>query len=186
MKVEASRFRDQLLDITKEEIPRHWPLLRDLNQENPHEIRDNPIEPESDVVLDDFNCFEYAFDLIRSSEYKAALDYQKGWKIRPVGADVNFVQYLLENSALTELTAVDNDVSCVIIYFNGVEPTHAGKFNNSRVRSKWGRGLLLEHNFDEVPSSYGDNVKFYESLLLDDCIDVFVDFAKANGIPYKD
>lgn len=185
MKLKRSKLRDLLTNITNAEVPEHRSLLQNLNQKMQHDICDNHLDPERDVLLDEFNCFEYAFDLSLSSVYRAALDFQHGWKINPVGADHRFVQYLLDNSELAELAASDSDISCIVIYFNGVAPTHAGKFINDRVHSKWGlRGLLLEHNLDEVPSSYGDEARIYERLPVDDCIDAFARFAVPNGIEY--
>ena len=105
-------------------------------------------------------------------------------EINPIGADKKFVEYLLTRRDLyeVEFEGVKNDY--IIIYFNESELTHAGKILRKRVVSKWGKGLLLEHEIHEAPAIYGNEVKFFKKLSLDNCINTFIEYAESNGIEF--
>lgn len=45
------------------------------------------------------------------------------------------------------------------VYQHGI----TGKFNGGKVISKWGTGFLCEHAVAEVPSKYGDDVRFFRA-----------------------
>ncbi len=157
----------------------------ELKNKIPHQIAEVHGETPGNLLGNEFNCFEFALDLILSDEYKDCLDYQQGWKIRPVGGDASFAKYLIDNLFLKE-RAKAGDGSNIIVYFDLNGPTHAGKLNTGVVTSKWGCGLLLQHAINEVPSNYGNEARLYQDLNIDDCIDAFIEFAKENGIPYED
>lgn len=185
MKLDDSELREELSVITKRDVKEHHALLMELKNKIPHSISEVHGEIPGNLLGDEFNCFEFALDLILSYEYKACLDYQQGWKIRPVGGDISFVTYLIDNLFLKESTKAGGG-SNIIVYFDLNKPTHAGKLNTGIVTSKWGRGLLLQHAINEVPSSYGNEARQYQALNIDDCIDAFIEFAKENGISYED
>lgn len=182
MKLYSSELREALSEITKQDVQGHYELLMELKVKIPHQISEvHGVTPDN-MLRDDFNCFEFALDLILSDEYKACLNYQQGWKIRPVGGDVAFAKYLIDNFVLKERAKADDGPS-IIMYFDLSLPTHAGKLNAGIVTSKWGRGLLLQHAINEVPSSYGNEARLYQVLNINDCMDAFIEFAKENGIP---
>lgn len=183
MKLDNSILREALSAITKQDVKNHQELLLELKNKIPHQIIEVHNETLGNLMGDEFNCFEFALDLILSTEYKACLDYQKGWKVSPVGGNASFVKYLIDNLLLKEYAKTSGGFN-IIIYFDLNGPTHAGKLNSDIVTSKWGSGLLLQHAINEVPSIYGNEARQYQDLKIDDCIDAFIEFAKENGIPY--
>jgi hypothetical protein len=185
MKVDNSELREALSKITKQDVEKHHALLMQLKNQIPHQISETYGEIPGNLLGDNFNCFEFAFDLILSVEYKACLDYQQGWKIRPVGCCSDFAKYLMDNLILKECAETGNKPN-IIVYFGPNGPTHAGKLETSIVTSKWGSGLILQHAIYEVPSTYGNEARQYQELNIEDCIDAFIEFAKENGIPYED
>ena len=185
MKLDNLELREALSAITKQDVKKHHELLMELKNKIPHQIVKVHDETTGNLLGDEFNCFKFALDLIFSTEYKACLDYQKGWKIRPLGGDASFAKYLIDNLLLKECAKACGG-SHIIMYFDLNGPTHAGKLNSNIVTSKWGRGLLLQHAINEVPSIYGNEARQYQDLNIDDCIDAFIEFARENGIPYED
>ncbi|MBW1888574.1 MAG: hypothetical protein JRI52_09540, partial [Deltaproteobacteria bacterium] len=166
------------------EVSEHEKLLKDLQNTFPHSIVKSTLYDINQLLIIDYNCFEYVFDLIYSETYKATLEYQQGWKINPIGADKKFVEYLLARRGLYEVEFEGAKNDYIIIYFNESEPTHAGKILRKRVVSKWGKGLLLEHEIYEAPAIYGNEVKFFKNLFSDNCINTFIEYAESNGIEF--
>lgn len=185
MKVDNSELREALSEITKQDVVRHHALLMELKNKIPHQISEVHGEVPGNLLGDKFNCFEFALDLILSKEYRACLNYQQGWKIRPVGGGADFAKYLIDNLFLKECAEAGDEPN-LIVYFDPNGPTHAGKLETGIVISKWGCGLLLQHAIYEVPSIYGNEARQYQGLNINDCIDAFIEFAKENGIPYED
>jgi len=70
----------------------------------------------------------------------------------------------------------------VVVYFSNAVPKHAAKMNGSRVVSKWGLGHLWEHGLFEVPSIFGDDVRFFKRLARRAAVSAFVEFAKSLGV----
>lgn len=177
-------IRQSLKDITSKEVSEHEKLLKELQKIFPHFITISALDNSTQLLISDYNCFEYAFCLIYSETYKATLEFQKGWKIHPIGADKKFVEYLLGQVGLQEVRFEGIKDDFIIIYFERGEPIHAGKILRKRVISKWGKGLLLEHEIHEVPAIYGNEAKFYEKLSIDRCIDIFIEYAELHGIEF--
>ncbi len=72
-----------------------------------------------------------------------------------------FMRHLLGQGILRENSVPLEDA--LALYFDTDKPKHAGLMkSDSRVSSKWGLGHLWEHGLREVPSSYGDDVRFFE------------------------
>jgi hypothetical protein len=73
------------------------------------------------------------------------------------------------------------------MYFNQGRWTHVGRTAGpARAISKWGVGLLYEHDLSEVPEQYGDEVRFFHNPGLDASLDLFVRYAKARGMQFED
>ena len=47
-----------------------------------------------------------------------------------------------------------------VVYLEGDTPKHFGQLQGNKVRSKWGRGRILNHGLWEVPLTYGSKVKY--------------------------
>jgi len=48
-----------------------------------------------------------------------------------------------------------------------------------RVVSKWGEMAVFEHGLDEVPSGYGDNVRFFEKPEPQKALGLFLAYARS-------
>lgn len=80
----------------------------------------------------------------------------------------------------------ESDSEGVIIYFsNEYKPIHAGRFNNNRVLSKWGTGLVFNHEMFEAPISYGDNIRIYKFVDNPAMLDHFYGYAETKGIEFR-
>ena len=178
--IDTRKLRILLAQITAEDISRHARLLEKLKTTSGHSIRLVQTDPDQQFHLKEFNCFEYALNLVYSVEYAGICDFEEGM-FRPIGANDEFAIYLLDNKIISEIPESKAASSDLLMYFKDGKPTHAGKLNRSMVISKWGKGLLLEHEVFEVPAVYGENVRYFRSLCLDDCEDAFVAYAKTKG-----
>lgn len=153
-------------------------LITDLAETHPHEIRC----PEANEA-NEYNCFEYAFELVDSQKYRriAQTDADVGREIFFAGTE--FARFLIEGGAREEITEAELRPGDVVIYLddNGA-PKHAGKIApcERRVKSKWGGGLFLEHGLSEVPESYGNTVKFYRRIPAAQAEQEFLEFVKSR------
>lgn len=146
-------IRDRLQTITEVmDLALHGPLLAELTAEIPHTVLlVQPADPEND-----FNCVMYALDLV-------------GWVDPPTSAlgryfaSTAFLRSLIEGGELQELQECAVDV--LAVYLRGAEIRHIGRVcANGRIRSKWGAGHTYEHELWEVPSTYGDVIRYYASI----------------------
>ena len=154
-------LRSELSAITRENPLRHPEMVASLARKHMHSI--SVVRDEAGQVHRILaNCFEFAFGLRQFDEYDniTLCDYQEG--LHQFVANSKFVAYLLEKGILKECST--RPEGNLALYFNsGGKPTHAGLLvGEDRIRSKWGIGLLWDHELWEVPSSYGDNVRYYE------------------------
>ena len=140
-------LRSLLAEITVQDICLHANLLENLRLRLEHTIVPLVIDPEIACAPEDFMCFEYALGLIFSKEYLGIRKHEQETRmIRPLGADEEFVAFLIEKKYLTEIQRKHAEDGDLIMYFHQGKPTHAGVLAGSkRVISKWGKGLLLEH-----------------------------------------
>jgi len=184
MFIEQCPLRKHLQEITEKDVSEHERLLEALRLKIPHSIEVVLFEEREGMQVSDFMCYEFAFDLYNFREYKNILE-RLPWRINPIGADKKFVIFFLRNNSLEEIQIKrDGDF---IIYFEKNQPTHAGKLTKNRIRSKWGKGLILEHEIDEVPELYGNEVKYYKSISSEDLIDLFISYAEEeHGIEFQE
>jgi hypothetical protein len=105
-----------------------------------------------------YNCFAYALNVVDSGPITDILrrDAQLGC---PVG--VKFGTDLMERLIKNEILAPGGENESLIVYFTDGRPSHAGRHQDGRVRSKWGIGCLWEHDIWDVPSSYGDEYQLF-------------------------
>ena len=174
-----------LNEITKQDVSEHEKLLNDLQMRIPHSIEVFILGKSEELQVSEFMCFEFAFDMIYSKRYRDVLEYQRGWKIRPIGADKGFFLFLERKNAIQEKPLGDAKHNDLIVYFKDGQPIHAGKIRKNRVRSKWGTGLLLEHEIYEVPELYGNTVRLFEPISLENCIELFIDYAEEQGLQFQ-
>lgn len=133
------------------------------------------IVPRPDLRQDS-NCFAFALEL--------SADLLK-WARRKVLVDGCFVKVLIHRGALKQTSQRSGDGS-LILYFHNENPipsipeipTHAGVFAGSVVRSKWGTGLVFEHEELDVPDDYGSDTRYYQRPLLDQVEEILVEYAR--------
>ena len=127
-------------------------------------------------------CFEYALRLVFSAEYLSIKEFELRTRIHPIGASAEFMVFLLEKQYLAEINEKNAKCGDLIVYYEAGKPTHAGVLKESRrVISKWGKGLLLEHQLFEVPAIYGNACRIFERPELSVCEDAFIEYAETMG-----
>ncbi len=180
---ELNKYLDE---ITQKDVSKHETLLIDLKHRFHHSIKVISSQEYKGVKISDFMCYEFAFGLFNQIEYRSVLEYQRSWKLHPIGADEKFLLFLENNNSIKEIKLGDINDGDLIVYLKNNQYCHAGKLIKKRVISKWGKGLLLNHEINEVPAKYGNSLKYFRSIYLEDCINFFIDYAKARGIPFEE
>jgi hypothetical protein len=97
--------------------------------------------------------------------------------IRETGPAGAFVAYLVDRH-LSEISHEETQNGDIVVYSCAAEIAHPGKFNGGKVISKWGTGFLWEHAVAEVPSRYGDDVRFFHAPQWPLAEQAFVAYAK--------
>ena len=168
------RLRVKLEQITRQEFEKHPNLIANLHSEYPHSIELATEVAPLNVPLLHFTCFNYAFDLLDSNVMRVVNAFPK---LLSDGQFVsNLVKHRLEEFSATEIRNGD-----MVMYSDEKEIKHSGKAFSGFVISKWGRiGYLWRHRLFEIPSSYGDNVRFFRRLDRSVSEQVFLDYAKSK------
>jgi len=72
---------------------------------------------------------------------------------------------------------------CLVCYFSKAGWQHIGVISESgRVASKWGTFPLYEHDLAEIPTEYGDRVRFFNRPTAYEALSLFLDFARECGL----
>jgi hypothetical protein len=155
----------------------HRDDLKAITQEIPNTI----CVLDHELSEDRFTCGMYALGFELSEEYTAIAGYELGLTY----AGPEFFEWLIANRHFDEATiGAEGDL---VMYFSQDRWTHVGRMAGSeRAISKWGTGLLCEHNLAEVPEQYGDEVRFFHHPGADASLDLFVRYAKARGVPIEE
>jgi len=101
-----------------------------------------------------FNCFMYALRLHQSNMWLTSININIEKSVELI--DSCFLGFLRRRGAIVrhDLTLIREGT--IVIYENYGLIAHAGvTAANGRITSKWGDGLLFNHEPQEVPSSYG-------------------------------
>ena len=100
----------------------------------------------------DCNCVMYAFDF-RMEEPST-----------PFGrfyANTDYLRWIIDQGHLVEALGATAD-GRLAVYWNGESVKHVGVVRaGGRIASKWGIGFLYEHGAWEVPSTYGDSLRYF-------------------------
>ncbi len=174
------KLRERLREITENEknhgnnIGIQLNLIKDLSNEIPHSIK----LVEEAIVGDDnswgYNCFIYAFDLRnKTAETK--------YITQDIFPNPKFTRHLVDNF-LTEISLNNAENDNYIVYFENSHPKHAGKVNNYKIVSKWGTAHRWSHALFEVPSDYGDEIKFFKKMSENDIYEIFKKWAESELI----
>lgn len=152
--MDLRKLRDKLQEITcNGNIDKHSLAIEALQLEFAHTIR---LISFADPALPQ-NCFVWALDLC----YELA-HWVGTWDLPELFAGSKFVQELIPH--LTSVPKSDVAEGDLVVYFEEEMPTHAGLIKKSKVISKWGSGHIYQHDQLEVPSSYGNDIRFYRKL----------------------
>lgn len=172
-------LRQRLQQVTdRDDISKHLELVESLKPKYKHSL----LRVDFDAEVDRYTCAVYAFDLVDDPTYIEIATYGLGKTF----AGREFVEYILDNSVLTKLGDSDQRSGHLAIYFDNGEFRHVGKVQNrNRIISKWGTGLLWEHDTWEVPVSYGNEVYFYAVPSTCTGPDLFCAYAATQGF-YRD
>lgn len=175
-------LRHKLTEITVQEVSLHADLLEQLSLKHKNTIARLPIDDGISCEQEDFMCFEYALRLVFSAEYLGIKEFELRTRIHPIGASAEFMIFLLERQYLSEIEEENAERGDLVVYFEEGKPTHAGILKESRrVISKWGKGLLLEHQLFEVPAIYGNECRFFKRPEVAACEDAFIEYAETMG-----
>ena len=167
-------LRDELDRLTDDPDPDcHLELLAKLSKSYPNNIRiierANPSQR--------YTCYMHALGLGYQPDYINIA--QSG--IGKIFANSAFVLFLIHRGYLQERTSGTSSTGDVVIYFASGVPQHAGiAKGNGQVESKWGLGHLYEHSVWEVPTKYGDEVKFYCAISKGLTPRHFLEYAKGK------
>jgi len=131
-----------------------------------------------------YTCLMHALDFVEKPEYLSVAILMSP----NIHAGKKFAEWLLARGALEEIRAVSIPVGTLVMYFDeGGAFTHIGVIvEGNRVQSKWGTLGLYEHNLFDIPSNYGDSVRYFGPLPYEVAIELFFDYAKENGIEFRD
>jgi len=146
--------------------------ITELGLRLPHSITLVSKAIPGDAATYSYTCFQHAFEL--TAPPKLIVDIATLW--RHVYPNSKFVAYLIEHH-LEEVSAGDVRDQGVVVYFNGGVARHAGRVQGDSIVSKWGTAHLWRHALYEVPSAYGDKVRFFRPLCREDSQEAFVRFA---------
>ena len=158
-----AEFRDRLQEITdkytKARLNEQVKEISDLRIEYYHNIELVQIADPNNG----FNCFALCFGIARSEKTQHLAKY---CDIIP---NSKYANYLIEQ-VLQEIRPNDSQDGDYVVYMHDNMPTHVGYFLNGRIVSKWGSfGHTWKHDLWEVPSSYGNEARYFRQLQKENC-----------------
>jgi hypothetical protein len=110
-----------------------------------------------------FNCYAYALGVSNERRY---LDLARRYQTS-VLINSDFVADLLRSGELAEVQLADVQPNDVVLYFAGDLLKHGGRVVSVKpsmvVQSKWGPHEVHEHPLLELPTDYGDRVRYFHS-----------------------
>jgi hypothetical protein len=123
-----------------------------------------------------YTCLVYALGFNGDATYSAVM---KTASPKEPFAGKDFFDWLVANKHLIQIEDGSELAGDLIVYFNSRnEFKHIGILSDKRrVKSKWGELGLYDHEVFEVPASYGDDIKYFESIQYDVAIAAFKQFA---------
>lgn len=165
------------LDRITETLPadKHPEAIGSLQRETGHTIQ----LLESYHPVNRYTCAVHAFCLTEHPAYLAVASWGRG----DVFAGSEFINFLLIREMLSPKLPGQEMRDDYIIYFDETGFRHIGRISeNARVISKWGTGHLWDHGLWEVPSTYGDDVRYFSGLEPTAARDLFMQFSESKGV----
>jgi hypothetical protein len=156
-------LRDSLTKMTKNgRVETHESIIESLAAKYQHTIK----VVRSNAPIDRYTCVMYALDVANDDEY---VEVTMAAPREDIFASPRFLDWLVQAGRLRRLR--DPSPRALVIYRKRGQTKHIGvMLDNSRVRSKWGLGLLYEHGELEVPDSYGSTRHYYGRLSRDEAM----------------
>ena len=146
-KLKGSKQLRKLLDAipskSSNDIALHSKHVEDLRKQCAHSIK--CVE---DAGGNRSDCFSYALEI--PSKILIATD-----RIILVEFFSSPILKLLKESR----KSIDGGL---VVYFSDDKPKHIGVISNGRVVSKWGKNPAYNHALLEVPTAYGDKIRYYQ------------------------
>jgi hypothetical protein len=173
-------LRERLHGITLNlNVELHAARIEALRAEIPHTV----FVRESCAPTDRYTCGVYVFDLIEDPTYIDIASFGMGTTY----AGKEFIDYLLRTGLLAEKAGALITAGDLIMYFQDRQFKHVGRMQSaSRVISKWGTGLLYEHDTWEVPADYGETIRYYQGPDKDESLELFLSYAKSRGFRFEE
>jgi len=174
------QLRERLACITRELAPDEHPAeIERLREEIAHSIE----LLEGAAPISDYTCAVHAFDLIQDPTYESVATFG----LCKTFAGKEFIHFLLDQELLEERALDDRAGGRLLMYFEGGDFQHIGTLlAENRLVSKWGMGHLWEHGIWEVPANYGDELRLFEAPADGAGLDLFIEYAKAEGFEFRD
>jgi len=168
-------LRIELQKIAEEDVTTHRAKIDQLSSGVNCSIR---VLPDYDhTSREKFNCFEYALGLTEQlPNFRLAdlADYG-------VLADWRFIDYLREQDILHEKPIDDLHDGDLVIYIKETKAEHSGKWKKGRVISKWGSGLMYDHEPYETPLNYGEP-RYFKAIPFRETKDLFLNYARGKNV----
>ncbi len=163
-----------------ESIPvnQHLEKIQDLASVTGHSIK----VIDSFYPIEDYTCVVHSFQLIQDPLYVSVAEFGLG----RIFAGSEFIYFLLDQSLLCECQCDSVLKDNLVMYFQNESFKHVGlALDENRVLSKWGTGHLYNHLTWEVPTSYGNKVRYFKKFSAGEGLDLFVLFAESKGLKFK-
>ncbi len=161
-----TELRTALL-IEAETISRHCALVRGLKSQFKHTIRSLE-RPE------DGTCATYALNLLEA--YRPLVRELQYFGIRP-GSE--FIRWLIDGDRLSQILAIREDA--LVCYFREGAWQHVGiAIAGGRINSKWGTYAVFDHKLSEVPTDYGDDIRFFVRPSARESAGLLFEFARSK------
>ncbi len=176
---EKAVLRDRLQTMVENpDVARHPALLAELTRECPNTI----CIKKSPHWIRCYTCLVHVLEFTEKPEY---VEIERD-EIDDINAGPVFAHWLIAGRFLVELSQAEAGDTDFVFYFNEGAWKHAGLWSRSgRVLSKWGIGLLYEHELNEVPMGFGNDVKFYKRLQYNYAFVLFRRYVKEKGHPLE-
>ena len=172
-------LREKLQHITDEFPVEQHPLkIQELSPSYGHSIK----LVDSQCPIAEYTCVVYSFGLTEDPTYLSVASFGFGRTF----AGAEFIHFLLDRRLLTERQTGQIFTGDLVVYFDGALFKHVGKvLASSQVLSKWGTGHLFMHSTWEVPTNYGERVKYFKQLAPEEGLDLFIKYAEFHGFTFN-
>lgn len=125
-----------------------WDKIESLREQSGHTIDRMECPP-----IPRFNCFMFALGLHQREAWPESADIERDAAL----IDSCFLAFLERRNVLVRHDGRFRLPGHIAAYYNHGVMVHAGIVQSDRrIVSKWGGGLLLNHQILEIPSTYGE------------------------------